>query len=68
MTIQTNNVNFSKGGITVAYTDNSGAAVTQNLSFANKTLSLDSGLNVTAGDTALSGALAVTGADRKSVV
>ena len=62
MTIQTNTAKINNAGITVAYTDNSGAAVTQNISFANKTTSLDSGLNVAAGDAALSGALAVTGA------
>ena len=61
MTIQTNTVNFSKTGITVGYTDNSGAAVNQNISFQNKTFSIDSGFNVTAGDSALAGALAVTG-------
>ena len=54
MTIQTNNVNVSKAGIVVAYTDNSGSAVAQNISFANKTLSVDSGFNVVSGDTALS--------------
>ena len=62
MTIQTNTVNFSKTGITVGYTDNSGAAVTQNVSFQNKTFSIDSGFNVSAGDSALAGALAVAGA------
>jgi len=61
MTIQTNTAKINNAGITVAYTDNSGTAVTQNISFANKTTSLDSGLNVTAGAAALSGALAVTG-------
>ena len=61
MTIQTNTAKVTNAGIVVAYTDNSGTAVTQNISFANKTTSLDSGLNVTAGATALSGALAVTG-------
>ena len=62
MTIQTNNVNVSKAGIVVAYTDNSGSAVAQNISFANKTLSVDSGFNVVGGNTALSGDLSVAGA------
>ena len=61
MTIQTNNVQVSKAGIVVDYTDNSGAAVQQTLSFANKTLSLNSGFNVVSGDTSLAGALNVSG-------
>jgi len=61
MTIQTNTANISKTGIVVAYTDNSGAAVSQNIGFANKTLSVDSGFNVVAGDTSLAGALNVAG-------
>ena len=62
MPIQTNSAKINNTGIIVGYTDNSGADVTQNITFANKTTSLDSGLNVTAGDTVLSGALATTGA------
>ena len=61
MPIQTNSAKINNTGITVGYTDNSGADVTQNITFANKTTSLDSGLHVDAGDTVLSGALAVTG-------
>ena len=61
MTIQTNNVQVSKAGIVIDYTDNSGAAVSQTLSFANKTLSVDSGFNVSSGDASLAGALNVSG-------
>ena len=61
MTIQTNNVQVSKAGIVVDYTDNSGAAVQQTLSFANKTLSVNSGFNVASGDSSLAGALNVSG-------
>jgi len=62
MTIQTNTANISKTGIVVAYTDNSGAAVSQTIGFADKTLSVNSGFHVSAGDTSLAGALNVAGA------
>ena len=53
---------FSKAGIVVSYTDDTGAAATQNVTFANKTLSMDSGLNVSAGNAYLAGAAQIHGA------
>ena len=63
MTIYTTTgTQFSKAGITVSYTDASGAASTQNVTFANKQFSIDSGLNVSAGDAYFAGAAEVHGA------
>ena len=54
---------LSKPGITVSYLDNStGASSTQNISFLNKTFSLDSGLAVTAGGATFASTVAITGA------
>jgi len=62
MTIYTTTgTQFSKAGITVSYTDASGAAATQNVTFANKTFSIDSGLNVTAGNVDFAGAAEIHG-------
>jgi cytoskeletal protein CcmA (bactofilin family) len=62
MTIYTTTgTQFSKAGITVSYTDASGAASTQNITFANKQFSMDSGLNVTAGDVDFAGAAEIHG-------
>ena len=57
----TKDVTITKTGIVVDYIDNTGSAATQTMSFANKTLSINNGLNITSGDTNLSGALVVTG-------
>jgi hypothetical protein len=57
----TTDVTVSKTGIVVDYIDNTGSAATQTLSVANKTLSIDNGLNVISGDTTLSGALVAAG-------
>ena len=63
MTIYTTTgTQFSKAGITVSYTDETGATATQNVTFANKVMSLDSGLNVTAGKADFAGAVEVHGA------
>ena len=62
MTIYTTTgTQFSKAGITVSYTDASGAASTQNIAFANKQFSMDSGLNVTAGNVDFAGAAEIHG-------
>ena len=62
MTIYTTTgTQFSKAGITVSYTDASGAASTQNVTFANKQFSIDSGLNVTAGNVDFAGAAEIHG-------
>jgi hypothetical protein len=53
---------FSKAGIVVSYTDDNGAVATQNVTFANKTLTMDSGLNVTAGKADFAGAAEIHGA------
>jgi len=37
---------YAKSGMVVNYVDQTGTASTQNISFANKTLSVDSGLRV----------------------
>ena len=63
MTIYTTTgTQFSKAGIAVTYTDETGATATQNVTFANKVMSLDSGLNVTAGKADFAGAVEVHGA------
>jgi acyl-[acyl carrier protein]--UDP-N-acetylglucosamine O-acyltransferase len=63
MTIYTTTgTQFSKAGIVVSYTDDTGAAATQNITFANKVFSLDSGLNVTAGKADFAGAAEIHGA------
>ena len=63
MTIYTTTgTQFSKAGIPVSYTDASGASSTQNVTFANKQFSIDSGLNVSAGDAYFAGAAEVHGA------
>ena len=68
MTIYTTTgTQFSKAGITVSYTDASGAASTQNVTFANKQFSIDSGLNVSAGDAYFAGAAEVHGGGIKSI-
>ena len=53
---------FSKAGIVVSYTDDNGAVATQNVTFANKTLTMDSGLNVSAGKADFAGAAEIHGA------
>ena len=53
---------FNKAGIVVSYTDDTGAVSTQNVTFANKTFSVDSGLNVSAGDAYLAGTAQIHGA------
>ena len=54
---------LAKPGITVSYLDNStGATSTQNISFLNKTFSLDSGMAVTAGGATFASTVAVAGA------
>ena len=54
---------LAKPGITVSYLDNStGATSTQNISFLNKTFSLDSGLAVTAGGATFASTVSVAGA------
>ena len=58
----TTDVTVSRTGIVVDYIDNTGSTATQTLSVANKTLSIDNGLNVISGDTTLSGALVAAGA------
>lgn len=50
MTYTTQTVKVAKAGIQIGYTDSTGAASTQNLSFENKTFTLDSGLAVASGD------------------
>ena len=54
---------LSKPGITVSYLDmGSGASSTQNISFLNKTFSLDSGLVVSAGGATFASTVAIAGA------
>ena len=54
---------LAKPGITVSYLDvGTGATSTQNISFLNKTFSLDSGLAVTAGGATFASTVAVAGA------
>jgi cytoskeletal protein CcmA (bactofilin family) len=54
---------LAKPGITVSYLDmGTGATSTQNISFLNKTFSLDSGLAVTAGGATFASTVAITGA------
>ena len=54
---------LSKPGITVSYLDmGTGASSTQNISFLNKTFSLDSGLAVTAGGATFASTVAIAGA------
>jgi len=54
---------LSKPGITVSYLDvGTGAASTQNISFLNKTFSLDSGLVVSAGGATFASTVTVAGA------
>ena len=54
---------LSKPGITVSYLDmGTGASSTQNISFLNKTFSLDSGLAVTAGGATFASTVVVAGA------
>lgn len=61
MTYTTNSVKVAKTGIQIGYIDDSGATSTQNLNFDNKTLTLDSGLTISAGNASMAGDLAVAG-------
>lgn len=61
MTYTTSSVKVAKTGIQIGYIDDQGVSSTQNLNFDNKTLTLDSGLTISAGNASMAGDLAVSG-------
>lgn len=61
MTYTTNSVKVAKTGIQIAYSDDSGALSTQNISFDNKTMTLDSGLAIAGGNLSMTGDLSIEG-------
>lgn len=61
MVYTTTSVKVAKSGIQIGYADANGALSTQNMSFENKTLTLDSGLAIAGGNLSMTGDLSIEG-------